>query len=57
MDSLRLLTTINYPVLRKEFCAKFLARFPQNKDHGCPADRPAPATVVTENGDVPLLAR
>jgi hypothetical protein len=55
MDMLRFLTTVNDPTLRREFCQKFLATFPHDTDNGCPADKPLPATIVTENGDVPLI--
>lgn len=54
MSDLRLLTTLNNQRLRREFCRKFQRRFPQDVDNGCPADRPPPATMVTENGDVAL---
>ena len=55
LDGARLLTTINHPILRREFCRKFMARFPNDTDNGCPANKPPPATIVTENGDVPLV--
>ncbi len=55
IDELRLYTTINNPALRKEFCAKFQKRFPHDSENGCPADRPPPATIVTQDGDVPLV--
>jgi hypothetical protein len=55
MNKLRLLTTINNPKLRREFCAKFQRRFPEDHDNGCPADGTPPATIVTEEGDVPLI--
>ena len=29
-------------------------RYPADRDNGCPADQPPPATIVTEKGDVPL---
>ncbi len=51
LDKLRLLTTINDPALRRSFCAKFLARFPKETEHGCPADQPPPASIVTDDGD------
>jgi len=53
-DEARLFTTINNRALRTEFCRLFLQEFPDDHDNGCPADRPPPATIVTENGDVPL---
>lgn len=55
IDSLRVLTAVDNPTLRREFCAKFMAKFPHDTDNGCPADKPLPATIVTENGDVPLV--
>jgi hypothetical protein len=55
MDRVRIFTTINHPTLRREFCRKFMAKFPNDTDNGCPADKTPPATIVTENGDVPLL--
>lgn len=53
-DKLRLLTTINDPTLRRRFCKNFLALFPHEPDHGCPADRLPPASIVTDDGGVPL---
>jgi hypothetical protein len=55
MDMLRFLTTINNPTLRREFCQKFLAKFTHDTDNGCDPRNPLPATIVTENGDVPLI--
>jgi hypothetical protein len=55
MDELRVLTTTHDPVLRREFCATFMKRFPGDTDNGCPADKSIPATIVTEEGDVPLI--
>ncbi|HEV1284886.1 MAG TPA: hypothetical protein VNU44_06230 [Bryobacteraceae bacterium] len=52
---MRLLTTVNRPILRREFCRLFTQRFPNDHDNGCPADRPPPATIVTEDGDIPLI--
>lgn len=54
IDEMRLYTTINNRPLRKKFCGLFLKEFPDDKDNGCPANQPPPATIVTENGDVPL---
>ena len=54
LDELRLFTTINNPQLRQEFCRLFQRRFPQDRENGCPADRPPPATIVTQEGDIPL---
>jgi hypothetical protein len=55
IDELRLFTTINNSQLRWEFCKRFQERFPQDTDNGCPADRPPPATIVTQDGDTPLV--
>jgi hypothetical protein len=52
---MRLLTTVNRPNLRSEFCRLFAQRFPNDHDNGCPADQPPPATIVTKDGDVPLV--
>jgi hypothetical protein len=54
VDDLRLFTTINNSQLRREFCLLFQQRFPQDINSGCPADRPPPATIVTQDGDIPL---
>jgi len=50
----RLLTTVNDPKLRAEICRLYTREYPGDPDSGCPADRPPPATIVTEQGDVPL---
>ena len=55
INELRLFTTINNPTLRREFCVKFRQRFPQDNENGCPSDRPPPATIVTQDGDIPLV--
>ncbi len=55
LDMMRLLTTVNRPTLRREFCRLFLQRFPTDHDNGCPADQPPLATIVTKDGDVPLI--
>jgi len=55
INLLRLLTTINNPTLRREFCEKFQYRFPGDGENGCPAARMPPETIVTEKGDVPLI--
>lgn len=54
IDMMRLLTTVNRPI-RREFCRLFTERFPNDRDNGCPADRPPSATIVTKDGDVPLI--
>ncbi|MCC6589842.1 MAG: hypothetical protein IT168_24320 [Bryobacterales bacterium] len=55
MDALRLFTTVRDKRLRQEFCELFLMHFSIDRENGCPASSPPPATIVTENGDVPLL--
>lgn|SRR5579871_336636 len=50
----RLLTAVNYPKLRSDICRLYTRDYPGDLDTGCPADRPPPATIVRENGDVPL---
>lgn len=55
IDTMRLLTTANRPVLRREYCRLFGQRYPNDHDNGCPADQPPPATIVTQDGDVPLI--
>jgi hypothetical protein len=55
VNTLRLLTTVNRPTLRREFCRLFTQRFPNDHDNGCPADQSPPATIVTQDGDVPLI--
>jgi hypothetical protein len=57
MDRLRLFTTVRDQRLREQFCRKFLREFPDETEHGCPAGRPRPATVVTADGDVPYPGR
>jgi len=57
IDEMRLYTTINNRRVREEFCQLFLKEFPDDKDNGCPAGQPLPATIVTEDGDVPLLGQ
>jgi hypothetical protein len=54
-DEKRLLTAINNQQLRAEFCRLYAREYPGDQDTGCPADRPPPATIVTEHGDVPLV--
>jgi hypothetical protein len=51
----QMLTAINDSRLRPEFCRLWAREYPDDHDNGCPADRPPPATIVTENGDVPLI--
>jgi hypothetical protein len=54
MDGARLFTAVSNRSLRTRFCREFQRRFPDDRDNGCPADRPPPATIVTKDGDVPL---
>jgi hypothetical protein len=54
IDEARVFTTINNRALRERFCREYKRRFPNDHDNGCPVDRPPPATIVTEDGDVPL---
>jgi hypothetical protein len=53
-DERRLLTTVNNRRLRAEFCRMFEREYIGDRDNGCPAGQPPPATIVTERGDVPL---
>jgi hypothetical protein len=53
-DERRLLTTISNPKRRAELCRLYEHEYPGDHDNGCPADRPPPATIVTERGDLPL---
>jgi hypothetical protein len=55
MDELRILTTVGHQALRREFCQVFVHQFPADRDNGCPANKPIPATIVTQDGDVPLI--
>jgi hypothetical protein len=50
----RLLTTVSNRRQRAAFCGLYLKTYPGDTDHGCPAERTPPATMVTEAGDVPL---
>lgn len=54
-DTNRLLTAISHPSLRREFCRLFQIEYPGDTDNGCPPGQPPPATIVTPQGDVPLL--
>jgi len=55
IDEMKLFTTVNNRELRQKFCQLFQQEFPNDHDNGCPADQPPPATIVTEDGDIPLL--
>jgi hypothetical protein len=50
----RMFTAANNHKLRAEICRLYTREYPGDRDTGCPADRPAPATIVTER-DVPLI--
>jgi hypothetical protein len=54
-DQRRLLTTVSNRRLRAEFCGMFEHEYPGDLDNGCPATNRPPATIVTEQGDVPLV--
>jgi len=54
-DVRRRLTAVSNQQMRAEFCHLWEREYPGDTDTGCPADRPPPATIVTERGDVPLL--
>ncbi len=54
-ENRRLLTAINDRVVRTEICRRYEREYPGDHDTGCPADQPPPATIVTEQGDVPLI--
>jgi hypothetical protein len=51
----RLLTASSDAELRTESCRRWERQYPDDHDNGCPANRPPPATIVTQNGDVPLI--
>ena len=54
-EARRLLTAMNNRQMRGEFCRLYATEYPGDNDTGCPPDMPAPATIVTQNGDVPLV--
>ena len=54
-ESHRLFTAINNAHLRRQFCDFWSRQYPGDSDNGCPPGQPPPATIVTEQGDVPLL--
>lgn len=54
-ESRRLLTATKNRALRTEICRRYEREYPGDRDTGCPADQPPPATIVTEHGDVPLI--
>ena len=54
-DSRRLCTAISNKQIREDSCRLWERDYPDDHDNGCPADRPPPATIVTDKGDVPLI--
>jgi len=56
-DRLRLLTTESNIQFRAEFCHQFIRHLPNDRDNGCTAEKAFPATIVTNDGDVPLIGR
>jgi hypothetical protein len=54
-ETRRMFTAMSIRNLRVEFCRLYEREYPGDRDIGCPADQPPPATIVTEAGDVPLL--
>lgn len=55
-ESRRLLTAVNNKELRTKICRLYTREYPGDFDTGCGADH-APATIVTESGDVPLVGK
>ncbi len=53
-ENRRLLTAVNNRELRAEICRLYVHEYPGDQDTGCRADQP-PATIVSENGDLPLI--
>lgn len=51
----RLITTASVQSVREEGCRLWKREYPDDHDNGCPPNRPLPATIVTEKGDVPLI--
>lgn len=51
----RLMTAMNHPRFRREFCRLYSLEYPGDNETGCPADQPLPSTIVTAAGDVPLV--
>jgi hypothetical protein len=56
-ESRRVLTAINNARLRFEFCRLWEHQYPGDRENGCPSDQAPPVTIVTEQGDVPLVGR
>jgi hypothetical protein len=55
LDRRRMFTTVSDQNQRAQFCQLYSHDYPGDTDNGCPANRPPPATIVTEQGDVPLV--
>ena len=53
-DERRLLTTVSNRRQRVAYCDLYGKTYPGDTEHGCPAERTPPATMVTEAGEVPL---
>ncbi|MFN7931806.1 MAG: hypothetical protein U0R19_00690 [Bryobacteraceae bacterium] len=53
-DLQRLYTSVRDPAYRAQFCRLWHAEHPTDKDTGCDPANPHPATIVTEEGDIPL---
>jgi len=51
----RMLTAINNRQMRSEFCRLYQQTYPGDQDTGCRMDQSPPATIVREQGDVPLV--
>jgi len=54
-DSRRLLTACSDGAMRAQFCRLYEKAYPTDTDNGCPPQKPPPATIVTDLGDVPLI--
>lgn len=50
----RLYTSVRDPAMRAQFCRLWHTEYPNDNDTGCDPANPHPATIVTEEGDVPL---
>jgi hypothetical protein len=57
LNERRLLTTVSNNERRQEFCELYRREYAGDSENGCPDDQPPPATIVTEEGDVPLTGR
>lgn len=55
LETRRLMTAVSNVRMRREFCRRWTAAYPDDRDSGCPPDQPPPATYVTEQGDLPLI--